>query len=369
MDDIFSLAERLREKAKYREALSLYKKALRIYRGDRDRRGEGDCLISIGDTCRMLGDFLSAEDAYIRAISLGKGLGDRLLQADAMVGLGLSKRAVGKWAEALRLLSRAKKTYERESDRKAVAFTTWAEGGAYRIKGDIKNSIRSFRAALRMYGFRPGDPSSDIPRDAEDRRAIGYCLCGLGGVLRVAGQIEDSMKCYTDANALLSSLRDRFGTAYSHCGIGNAWRMKGDYTTALKHFRRAEAIYNRIGDIVSYSYTIWSMAMTYIMTAKFRMAEKCLYRASANFRKTGDVRGLIYCWLSEGELLFLRGDPKGAIKLLRRALNDSRKYNFKVEACHSAALLDYMDTGKANNACYRGIGSALRFRAIPFNIP
>lgn len=365
VDDIFSLAERLREKAKYREALSLYKKALRIYRDDRDRRGEGDCLISIGDTCRMLGDFPSAEDAYIRAISLSKGLGNRLLQADAMVGLGLSKRAVGNWAEALRLLSRAKKTYERESDRKAVAFTTWAEGGTYRIKGDIKNSIRSFRAALRMYGFR----KSDIPRDAEDRRATGYCLCGLGGVLRVAGRFEDSMKYYTDANALLSSLRDRFGTAYSHCGIGNAHRMKGDYTTALKHFRRAEAIYNRIGDIVSYSYTIWSMAMTYIMTARLRMAEKCLYRASTNFRKTGDVRGLIYCWLCSGELLFLRGDPKGAIKLVRRALNDSRKYNFKVEACHSAALLDYINTGRANNACYRGIGSMLRFRAIPFNIP
>ncbi|GAB4405962.1 MAG: tetratricopeptide repeat protein [Thermodesulfovibrionales bacterium] len=313
----------------------------------------------------MLGDFPHAEDAYTEAVSLSRRLRDSLLKADAVIGLGLSKRAVGKWKEALRLLSKAKKTYEKESDNKGAAFASWAEGGAYRIKGDIENSIRFFRAALRMYGFR----KSDIPLNAEDRRAIGYCLCGLGGVLRVAGRFKDSMQYYTSANTLLSSLKDRFGTAYSHCGIGNAFRMEGNYDMALKHFKRAEAMYKRIGDIVSYSYTIWSMAMTYIMTARLRMAEKCLYRATANFRKTGDVRGLIYCWLCSGELLFLKGDSKGAIKLLRRALDDSRKYNFKIEACHSAALLDYMNTGKANNACYRGIGSRLRLRAIPFNIP
>jgi tetratricopeptide (TPR) repeat protein len=314
----------------------------------------------MGDTYRMTGNFLGAKDAYTAAISLSKQMRKKIMRADAMVGLGLSLRALGAWKAALKLFTQARSIYEEKSDTEGMAFALWAEGGAFRVGGDAKNAIHSFRKAQRLFSSSP---------EVENQEAKGYCLCGLGGVSRVAGLWGDSLNYYTEANKFLLSLHDRFGVAYSHCGIGNALRMKGAYTEAMKHLKKAETLYKKIGDIVSYSYTLWSMAMTYLMKGRLKEAEQCLEKAARRFRKTRDVRGLIYCRLGLGEVLFLRGDISGAKKALTRSLNDSRKHDFILEASHSEALLDYITKERTDNSCYKKIGLRLKFSPIPFNIP
>ncbi len=369
---IFSDAERLRERSRYAEALLLYKKALAVFRRACDSEGVIDSLLSIGDTSRMVGDFLQAKKAYGEAISLSAALRDRLKRADAMVGSGLSLRALGEWKRALDLFSKARNIYKKETDKFGIAFTLWAEGGAFRVGGDLRSAISSFRKAKKIYeSFLPakivsGSASCEV---SDAQRAIGYCLCGLGGVSRVSGKFDDSLGYYEEANRLFSSIRDAFGSAYSHCGIGNALRMKSEYTKGMRHLRRAETIYRSIGDIVSYSYTIWSMGMICAMTGKLRAAEDCFEKAAGNFRKTRDVRGLIYCRLGLSELDMLRGDRARAKKRLGAALRGSTQMRFALEGCHSRQLLNHLGDKGADDKCYRALGSRLRFGAFPFNIP
>ena len=361
VDNLFCEAERLRERSQYREALSLYRKVLKGYRESGNEEGLLDCLLSLGDTSRMTGAFVNASDFYIRALSLGTQLRNRVVRADALVGLGLSKRALGEWQFALRLFSDAGEIYKKISDTRGSAFVRWAEGGAFRVGGDLRNSFRSFKEAKRLFASLGDD------RDAQ--KGVAYCLCGLGGVSRVAGRFADSMTYYNSANKLLSSLRDRFGIAYSHCGIGNAFRMKGDFSEAIKHLRRAETIYKSIGDVVSYSYTLWSIGMTHLMNRRFRRAEASFQRASSQFIKTKDRRGTIYCRLGLGEMSYLKGDTGQAKKVLRSALKDSLKYRFAIETCHCRVLLCSVNSGVNDHGCYRAISSGLRFRGLPFNIP
>jgi len=350
----------MREDSRYREALSAYRKALRAYSQGDDSIGMLCCLLSIGDTYRMTGNFRGAGDAYTEAISLSRRMRKKRMRADAMVGLGLSLRALGEWKDAVRLFSDARGIYEEKSDTEGLAFVLWAEGGAFRVGGDAKKAMHSFRKAYKLFSSFP---------DVEHQKATGYCLCGLGGVSRVSGLWDDSLHYYREANELLSSLHDRFGLAYSYCGIGNALRMKGDYAGAMKHLRKAETLYKGIGDIVSYSYTLWSMAMTHLMKGRLKEAEQCLEKAARRFKTTRDVRGLIYCRLGLGEVLFLRGDIHDAITAFTRSLDDSRKHDFLIEACHSEALLNYSTTQKRDSSCYKKIGLRLTFSPIPFNIP
>jgi tetratricopeptide (TPR) repeat protein len=332
---------------------------LRYYRKEGGRVGR--CLLSIGDTFRMTGNFSHACDAYSEAISVSRLRRDNLLRADATVGLGLSRRALGEWEEALKLFSRANETYLRKSDKEGIAFTFWAMGGAFRVGGEIRNAIDSFKKAKRIY--------ESLPEERAVSSSIGYCLCGLGGAYRIYGRFEDSLRFYTKAQRLFTSVNDRFGTAYSHCGTGNALRMQGDLTGAMEYLKKAEKLYKGMGDIVSYSYTLWSMGMVRVIEGGLQKAEVCFRKAGAGFRKTNDLRGTSYHMLGMGELLFLRGDVRGAKRSLRRALEISVRHGFKVELCHAKALLGFIDHGQVTSAHYREIGLWLKFTRPPLNIP
>jgi tetratricopeptide (TPR) repeat protein len=348
----FETAEALRERSLYAEALPFYRKALKGSRGA-ERLA---CLTAIGDTCRMVGDFLSSGKYYSSAVELAERTGDVAASLDAAVGLGLSRRALGDWKSALRLLTRAEGGYRKLRDREGLAFALWARAGALRIKGDIPEAVRTFRAALRAFTSLGSD------------RGIGYCLTGLGGTTRVRGLFGESLRHYSAANELFRQTRDSFGMAYSHCGIGNALRMQGDMEGARRHFRRAIALYRRMGDVVSYSYTLWSMGKTYLMLGKPGVAGRYFRDSLALFEKTRDPRGAIYSKMGLSEKDFLEGRPKEAKRKALWALGEAGSHGFKVEWCHARGLAALLE-GKAAPGCYRGLGLRLAFKSIPMNIP
>lgn len=353
-------AEELRGKAKYAEALRLFKEALNISRRHRHLDGILDATLAVADISRMTGAFDAAVKNYEEALEACEALGNRLTAADCMVGMGLSLRAIGMWKDSVKFISAARKTYLKESDRKGTAFSLWAEAGALRVAGDIRKAIAKFRESKALFSsikFKPG---------------VAYALCGLGGTHRIAGKFDDSLKYYTQANGMFVSLEDKFGAAYSHCGIGNAYRMVNNYGEAMKHFKKAERLYGEIGDLVSYSYTLWSVANVYKMEGDFASARSSVRKAERNFRKTKDPRGLIYCDMTVGEIEFMEGKKAAAKRKLLSALESATSHGFRLERCHARVLLFHADGAEGSSRlpeCYKALGVNLRNVSIPFNMP
>jgi tetratricopeptide (TPR) repeat protein len=356
IDNIFYHAEKLREKSFYPESLRLFKKALQGYTKICDRDGIFHCMLSLGDTYRMVGNFDLAAKSYANAIELAKKIKDSIKAADAKVGLGLSVRAEGKWKEAIKLIRESRRVYQRKGDNQGLAFTLWAEAGALRIKGNITGAIKMFRESYKIF------------KSLKDVHGVGYCLCGLGGTSRIAGQFRDSLKYYTSAHRLFSDIKDIFGTAYSYCGTGNAYRMLKDYQSALTNFAKASRLYKRIGDKVSYSYTLWSLGTTYKMIGNYNKSRDNFIKAMLLFKKTKDPRGIVYCRLGLGEIALLKGMKAVARKHFLASLYGSTKNSFAVERCHTTTLISFMN-GKIDNGCYNRLGLKLRFQGLPFNIP
>jgi tetratricopeptide (TPR) repeat protein len=361
-DRIYALikdGESLREKSRYADALKVYKKALALSKKHSDLDGILDCTLAVADISRMLGDFDSAVENYEEALEACEALGNRLTAADCMVGIGLSLRAMCMWKKAVKFITGAKKIYEKEKDKKGVAFSLWAEAGAWRVAGSIEKAIEKFNESKKIFSA------------LDDISGIGYDLCGLGGAHRIAGKYDESLAYYMEANAVFRKLKDTFGTAYSHCGIGNAYRMKGNYAKASDNFEKAEKLYALIGDIVSYSYTIWSVANLHIMKGDAAAAVSCAKKASANFRKTKDPRGLIYCDMIFAEASFMKGKNANAIKILSAAAQRCEAYGFKLEKCHCETLIALISSeGKCKTySCYRRLGVNLKPDSAPFNIP
>ncbi|PIV42895.1 MAG: hypothetical protein COS27_06110 [Nitrospirae bacterium CG02_land_8_20_14_3_00_41_53] len=356
IDNILYHAEKLREKSFYPESLRLFKKALKGYTKICDRDGIFHCTLSLGDTYRMVGNFDLASKSYANTIELAKKIKDSIKAADAKVGLGLSLRAEGKWKEAIKLIRKSRKTYQRKGDKQGIAFTLWAEAGALRIKGNIIGAIKMFKKSYKIF------------KSLKDIQGAGYCLCGLGGTSRIAGRFRDSLKYYTSAHRLFSDIKDIFGTAYSYCGIGNAHRMRKDYKSALANFAKAIRLYKRIGDRVSYSYTLWSLGTTYKMIGNLNKARDNFIKAMLLFKKTKDPRGMIYCRLGLGEIALLKGKKAVARRHFLASLHGSMKNSFAIEGCHATTILSFMN-GKIDNTCYNRPGLKLRFQGLPFNIP
>ena len=381
IDKILHHAEKLKEKSFYPQSLRLFKKALLGYTKICDHDGILHCILSLGDTYRMVGNFDLAAKSYMDAIEYAEKIKALIQVADSKVGLGLSLRALGKWKDAIKLIRESRRTYQKKRDSQGIAFTLWAEAGALRIKGDITGAIKIFKEAYKVF------------KSLKDDQGVGYCLCGLGGTSRVAGKFKDSLNYYTTANKLFSSLKDTFGTAYSYCGIGNAYRMLKDYKSALTHFAKAIILYKRIGDKVSYSYTLWSLGSTYKMTGDFDKARNNFVRAMLLFKKTKDPRGIIYCRLGLGEIALLKAKKVIAKRHLLASLDASIKNSFAVEKCHAATLITFLNnppsppftkggqrgimrkgrqggfSGKIDKRCYNRLGLKLGFQNLPLNIP
>lgn len=352
MDNTFKKAELLKKRSQYRDALTYYRRALVRLEGE----DELACLMSMGDTYRMVGGFGFAKRYFERALALAKSLKNDDLALDCTVGLALSERGLGKWKPALTLLTEAEKKYRKSEDQEGLAFTLWALGGTHRIKGDLQKALDAFNQALEIFtanGHNSG---------------VAYCLCGLGGASRAKGEFKDSLKYYNEANKLFKKLNDRFGKAYSHCGIGNAHRMELSLDKAREEFTKAAAIYNRIGDIVSYSYTLWSLGKTYQLQSRSVLAEKYFVEAEGNFKKTKDPRGKVYCKLGLAELRYAVGRQAAATRLVDAALKEAKKGAYALETCH-AETLSAAIKGKEIPQCYEAIGVKLTFTEIPFNIP
>jgi len=364
MDDkiiaLIKKAEVLRDGAQYREALKVFKGALSISKKGGHVGGILDATLAIADISRMTGDFDRAINNYEEALEACEALDRTLTAADCMVGMGLSLRAIGMWKEALHFVSAARKTYRREKDKRGAAFSLWAEAGVHRVAGNIGKALILFSEAKGLFaslGFDSG---------------LAYALCGLGGTHRIAGKYGESLQYYQQANEMFGSLKDKFGTAYSHCGIGNAYRMQKRYGDAMRHFRKAEHLYEEIGDIVSYSYTLWSIATAYKMKRDFPQAKTFISAALRNFKRTRDPRGVIYCDMLLGEMDFMKGRNAAAGTRLRRALQSSVKYGFRLEQCHAKTLLALLPgaSGKAVPlSCYQKIGVTMHTPSIPFNMP
>lgn len=376
VNNLISLADALRDRARFKEAIGVYNKALRKAERARDTECVYYCTRSLGDMYRMTGRFSDAAKIYAEAVAVASGMHAPGKAADARVGLSLSLRAQGMWRRALRLIRASKKQYIDRGDRQGTAFAVWAEAGTLRIKGDIPGSLKLFRESFHLF------------KRLNDSQGVGYCLCGLGGASRVAGRPKASLKYYLTANRLFTDMRDTFGRAYSFCGIANALRMVHDYEGAFSAFSKATRLYRSIGDRVSYAYTLWGLATAMKMMGRYHRARDCMAKAMGYFRETNDPRGLIYCRLGLGEISSLTGDTRGAHRHLMAAQTALEKFGFRVEQCHAQTLSRIIEgkrcgtpakkplIGKRKNAatnvsddCYRRIGVNLRFRSLPLNLP
>jgi len=262
-----------RLKGDYLRAIHFYKKSASL-RSRAFSVGEtyarAVALLGLGDLFRVKGAFADARINYKKAIDAAEflakipsfiprdddmGMTPEQIRFDALVGLALCDKASGRYKSAHRRLTALLREAMSRGDKEAEGFLLWHTGMLLRFMGYPRKALEFIRRAMRIFKSKNLKTSS--------YEGIGFCLCAMGGILRVLGRTHESLKSYSDAAKIFRRTKDAYGMAYSLCGQANALKTLGRWDDALGLYSRSEKIYNKTGDLSSLAFVYKGIAGCY----------------------------------------------------------------------------------------------------------
>ena len=158
-----------------------------------------------------------------------------------------------------------------------------------------------------------------------DKINEAYGYCGLAGISRICGKIDDCVKNYQLADKIFKTSEDVFGKAYTNCGMANGLRQQGKYDEALRRYNMADKLYSQIGDKVDLGFVKWGRADVLKRKNKLMLALKDLQEARVLFDNSDEKRGQILTKLSLAQVLYALGHTDEAEELYELGVKQAQK--------------------------------------------
>jgi tetratricopeptide (TPR) repeat protein len=216
-------------------ALVSLEEALSLYRAVGNRHGEGVALLNLGTLHRRYGRYPQAAAHHDLAAQSFAELGDRRLEGYALGNLGADHGLLGRHAEALEHLRRALAQCQDSADPGGQGSAFAAMGAVYRRMGQFPQALDQLHVALT------------ISRDISDRALETEVLNCLGETLRAMSEVAAALDRHRAALALAERTGDQFEQARALDGIAQTHQDEGEHAQAREHWRQALAIYVRLG--------------------------------------------------------------------------------------------------------------------------
>jgi tetratricopeptide (TPR) repeat protein len=219
---------------------------------------------------------------------------------------------------ATNLLQKAADAAEALGERRHQAAYIGSLGSAYRDLGQIKNGMKYYRIALRIYrelGDTPGEgitlgrlgiayrltgqaePAIDhleqaleIGRRYRDLRQEGINLANLGIAHRLAGRLEKTIDYLEQALEIARKRGDKRGEAINLGNIGDAYRDMNDVQQAVGYYQQALSLARETRDRRGEGINLGRLGEAYRYQNRYEEAAEHLGRALEIARGTGDKR-------------------------------------------------------------------------------
>ena len=277
----FLTGEAQRQLGSFEDALKSYAACLKVA-DEAERRM--DALLAMAACYRTLGHSAAAYELAEDALKMAQELEYDEFAVRAMQEMGMALRAWGRLEEALDLLDAVLSAYTQLKDYAGMSFIHWAKGGIFRLQGH----------------------------------------CGLAGISRICGKIDECVKNYKLAEKICRKSEDVFGKAYTNCGMANGLRQQGKYDEALRHYNVADKLYSSIHDTVDLGFVKWGRADILKRKNKMAAALKDLEEARVLFDNSDEKRGQILTKLSLAQVLYALGRTDEAEQLYEEGVSQAR---------------------------------------------
>jgi Uncharacterized protein conserved in bacteria len=259
------------------QATKRYQQVLETRRRERDRAGEADTLLKLGDHFWTLGRYKDALPLFEEALKIRRDLESPLNVAATLNSLGRLRWNLGQWEESLAAHQEALAIRQAEQDRAGEAESLAEIGGVWEKTGDYKQALDHYARAEAIYRAR-GDRSGEA-RAAESiayvhslqkeygkalegyTRAVKiYRLTGakadLASALRNRGIVREALKDYplartdyAESLTLRRALKAPKDVADSLLVLGNFHAARQAWPEAEAALKEAATLAAGLGDV------------------------------------------------------------------------------------------------------------------------
>src|ERR1700727_156060 len=144
-------AGRLVLEGRYEQARTAYDEANTLYTQERNRLGEANVLLGLGDLECVLNRYEQARTAYDKASTLYKQERNPVGEANVLLGLGDLERLLGRNEQARRAFENARTLYEQSGNRLGKAIVLSGLGDVERELGRNEQARRAYDEAIFLY--------------------------------------------------------------------------------------------------------------------------------------------------------------------------------------------------------------------------
>jgi tetratricopeptide (TPR) repeat protein len=326
------LAQDLRDKSRFREAIHLCKSTLEITKNHSVLREIAFCEHQIGEVDRAL-------NYYQQALNLCPAEDEQELAA-IYYFLGMLKDDKGEMDEAIALYNQSLEITQRIGHVQGKAATLLSLAGIYAHKGEVDEALALYNQSLEI---------KERIGDVQGKAATLHCLAGI---YANKGEVDEAIALYNQSLEIKERIGDVQGKAATlHC-LAGIYANKGEVDEAIALYNQSLEIKERIGDVQGKAATLHCLAGIYADKGEVEQAI-ALYNQSFEIdERIGDVQGKAATLHQLAIIYANKGEVDEALALYNQSFEiDERIGNVKGKAAtlHQLAIL-YANKGEVEQA-------------------
>ncbi|MFF2698104.1 tetratricopeptide repeat protein, partial [Streptomyces cyaneofuscatus] len=327
-----SLADFLRRRPYFEDAVSTAGQALTAARELGDRRGERVMLNNLGMALRELGRHEEAIDSHKQAFEICRELDDRHSESVTLTNLGIALQEVQKHEEAIEFLIQALAICRELDDQRG-------EGAALNALGLVLREVKRFEEAIDKH-----KQALVIRRTLGDRRGEAAVLNNLGLSLWDMRKHEEAIDAHEQDLAICREIGDRHSEGIALNNLGIVFLEMKEYEKAIDFHKKALEVRRGLNDRGGEIATLKVLGVTLGLVSRFVEAIDTHERDLAICRELNDRRG-----------------ERMALYSLGLVLQQIQKYDEAIDA-HEQALVICRELGDrdAESVALNSLGVALR---------
>ncbi|GFK92244.1 Regulatory protein AfsR [Fundidesulfovibrio magnetotacticus] len=224
------------ELGRYSEALEHYQRSFAI----RQTIGIKDNIRNLGGMGNVhwsLGQYAKAQERQEQTLALARELKDRSGEGNALINLGNIANYRSDHDTALGFYTQALAVKRELGDKHGVATVFMNIGSVRRRMGDHAEAQRCFEQTLA------------ISRALADRNGEAVSLLSIADLLHETGNYGMALENYAGALAILRETGGKSQEASSRMGLGNVYSALGQYEKQIEQIEIALTIFREIGDV------------------------------------------------------------------------------------------------------------------------
>ena len=270
-------------------ALEYGEKGLKLALKVNFQSGVSTCLINIGNTLVITGNYEEAISNYNKALKINRTRNNKKEAATCLSNLGMVQYYLGDIPKAVEFNIEALKMREELNDSIGLCQSLNNLGGLYLRLKKYDKAIAYFEKSL------------EIKEDIKDWKGVVTTLMNIGSVYVLLEHYEDGIEKYNESIKVCEQSGNDFIIAKCLSNIGEAFRLQGDRIGAINWHKKSVDIKEKLGDKQGIALSIKNISELYLEQGMFFKAIEYNNRGLAVSQEIGYTEGI-----SNGYALFAR---------------------------------------------------------------